>query len=121
MIYLVDTNVFSEMLKRRPNAGVLDWLREHEHHIAVSTITIAEIRRGIERLTDGKRRDDFEAWLGKICVSMRGNLLSFNRATAHVWGQMQGRLDAEGIRLSAVRHSDCRDGSTASANRRYAQ
>lgn len=101
MSYLVDTNVFSETLKRRPNARVMGWLRDHEGEVAISTITIAEIRGGIERLPDGKRRDDFEAWLAKICASMRGNILSFNRATAHVWGQMQGRLDARGIQLSA--------------------
>ena len=101
MSYLVDTNVFSEQLKPRPSRRVIRWLEENESEIYVSTITIAEIRRGIERLPEGKRKDRFSEWLSTITRTMRGSVLSFNRSVAHVWGQMQGRLDGEGITLSA--------------------
>jgi len=101
MSYLVDTNVFSERLKPRPNRRVVSWLERHEAEIHVSTITIAEIRRGIERLPDGKRKERFGEWLSSITRTMHGSVLSFNRSVAHVWGQMQGRLDGEGITLAA--------------------
>ncbi len=100
MSYLVDTNVFSEKLKRKPNPLVVDWLAANESEIFVSTVTIAEIRRGIERIPAGKRRDQFEDWLRSINQAMRGSILSFNRSVANAWGQMQGQLDKEGIRLS---------------------
>lgn len=45
MRYLVDTNVFSESLKRRPSEPVLRWLRENESSLCISVITVAEIRR----------------------------------------------------------------------------
>lgn len=100
MSYLVDTNVFSEKLKPRPNEKVVAWLAENESELFVSTLTIAEIRRGIERLPDGKRRDQFQQWLTNLSQTMAGSILSFNRAVAHTWGQMQGQLDNKGIKLS---------------------
>ena len=50
MSYLVDTNVFSEPVKPKPDANVVAWLRANESSLYVSTITIGEMRRGIERL-----------------------------------------------------------------------
>ena len=55
MSYLVDTNVFSEPVKRNPDANVVAWLRTNESSLYVSTITIGELRRGIERLPSGRR------------------------------------------------------------------
>ncbi len=100
MNYLVDTNVFSEQLKPKPEVIVLDWLSENEAPLFVSTVTIAEIRRGIEGLPDGRRREQFQSWLSSINRTMRDSILSFTRSVAHVWGQMQGQLDRDGIRLS---------------------
>jgi predicted nucleic acid-binding protein len=113
MDFLVDTNVFSEQLKRTPDAAVLEWLRENESKLFVSTITIAEIRRGIESLGERRRREEFESWLAQIGYTMKGSILSFNRSVAHVWGQMQGKLDTQGIRLSAF------DGLIAATAVRY--
>lgn len=114
MGYLVDTNVFSETLRRRPDAGVVKWLAEHESEIWVSAITIAEIRRGIEKLPQGERRDQLSDWLSTIGRRMGSTILSFNRSVAHVWGQMSARLDAKGhrppafdgqIAATAIRHN----------------
>ena len=62
MSYLVDTNILSEPAKREPEATVVEWLRRHEGDLYVSTITIGEIRRGIERLADGKRKHQLREW-----------------------------------------------------------
>lgn len=100
MSYLIDTNVFSEKLKPRPDAEVVEWLAENESELFISTLTIAEIRRDIERLPQGKRRDQFQQWLTSLNSTMDGSILSFNRAAAHSRGQMQGQLDLKGIRIS---------------------
>ena len=97
MNYLVDTNVFSEPVKAKPDAKVVAWLREHESELYVSTITIGEIRRGIERLAEGKRKTQLRAWLRSLCDCMKGRVLSFNTSTAHVWGQTKARWDKTGI------------------------
>lgn len=102
MSFLVDTNVFSETLKRNPDQRVVAWLRENESEIFVSVITIAEIRRGIERLPQGKRREELTCWLSGLSTKMKRSILSYNRSVAHVWGQMRGKLDTEGIHLASM-------------------
>lgn len=46
MIYLLDTNLISELTKPRPNTGVITWLAEHED-TALSAVTVEEIRYGV--------------------------------------------------------------------------
>lgn len=101
MSFLVDTCVFSERLKRRPNEAVIDWIETNEPMLYVSTITIGEIRRGVERLRRGKRRTRFQHWLTRLSQTMHGRILSYNRAVAHVWGQMQAQMEAKGHRCPA--------------------
>ena len=113
MSFLVDTNVFSEKLKKDPHPDVFSWLADHESELFISTITIAEIKRGIERLPEGKRKEAFQAWLSEIGRVMKGSILSVNRSVAHTWGQMQGQLDKKGIQLAPF------DGMIAATAVRY--
>ncbi|MEX1120076.1 MAG: type II toxin-antitoxin system VapC family toxin [Terrimicrobiaceae bacterium] len=96
MSFLVDTNVLSEAAKRRPDAGVMAWLRENEREIYVSTITIGELRRGIERLPEGVRKTKLRHWLQALCDCMKGRVLAFSTSSAHVWGQLKAKWDAAG-------------------------
>lgn len=102
MSFLVDTNVFSELAKRNPDASVVGWLRANESDLYVSTVTIGEIRRGIELLPSGVRKTRLRAWLQALCTSMKGRVLSYNTSTAHVWGQMKAKCDGAGIRLASL-------------------
>ena len=94
MNYLVDTNVFCEPAKPKPETQVVTWLRAHESELYICTITIGEIRRGIERLPEGRRKTQLRAWLLALCDSMKGRILGFNASTAHVWGQIQAGREA---------------------------
>jgi toxin FitB len=70
MNFLLDTNVISEPMKARPNAGVLAWLAQiDEDSVFLSVVTITELRYGIERLASGRRRDRLDAWLRKDLIS----------------------------------------------------
>lgn len=102
MSYLVDTNVFSEPVKPKPDANVVAWLRANESSLYVSTITIGEMRRGIERLPSGRRKTQLRAWLVALCDCMKGRVLSFNTSTAHVWGQLKAKWDAAGIVIPSM-------------------
>ena len=97
MSFLVDTNVLSESAKRQPDAGVMAWLRENEREIYVSTITIGELRRGIERLPEGARKTKLRHWLQSLCDCMKGRILAFSTSSAHVWGQLKAKWDAAGL------------------------
>ena len=98
----METNVFSEPVKPTPDAKVVAWLRAHESELYVSTITIGEIRRGIERQPDGKRKTQLRAWLVALCDCLRGRVLSFNTSTAHVWGQLKAKWDRAGLTVPSL-------------------
>lgn len=102
MGYLVDTNIFSELARAQPNEKVVNWLRDHEQDLYVSTITIGEIRRGIEALPQGKRRTGLQSWLTGLCNRMEGRIVGFNTSTAHVWGQMLAKCDRKGMSLPTL-------------------
>ena len=102
MSYLVDTNVFSEPAKPKPDPTVVAWLRQHEREFYVSAVTIGELRRGIERLPEGKRKAQLGLWLQSLCACMKGRVLSFNTSVAHSWGQMKAKWDNSGITIASL-------------------
>ena len=63
--FLLDTNVLSEFShKGEPDQAVKGWLASNDPESRyVSVLTLAEIRRGIELLPAGNRRDQLEWWL----------------------------------------------------------
>lgn len=62
--YLLDTNVVSELRKPRPSRRVVGFVAgELLDRLYLSTVTLAEIRFGIERLTDAGRRSALTLWL----------------------------------------------------------
>ncbi len=102
MSYLVDANVFSELAKTKPDAQVVKWLRDHEPELYLSTITIGELRRGIENLPAGKRKTALQSWFTSLCKRMEGRILSFNISTAHVWGQLVAAWYKKGTNVPSL-------------------
>ncbi len=55
---ILDTNVVSELMRPEPDARVRQWVGgQQADELGTTTITVAEIRHGIERLPDGKRKE----------------------------------------------------------------
>ncbi|BAT58200.1 toxin FitB [Variibacter gotjawalensis] len=64
MSWLLDTNVISEVRRPSPEPKVIRWLNEvDEDRVYLSVATIAELRRGIALLGDGRRRESLATWL----------------------------------------------------------
>jgi len=98
MNFLLDTNVISEPMKARPNAGVLAWLAEaDEDSVFVSVVTITELRYGIERLVTGRRRDRPDRWLRKDLTSRFGErILPIDLEIADACGRLVARSESLG-------------------------
>ena len=56
MIWLLDTNVISELTKPQPDPNCDAWLERHADDCYISAVTLAELRCGIERLALGKKK-----------------------------------------------------------------
>ena len=65
-MYLLDTNIISELRKPRPHGAVVAWLQARDDaELYVSVVTLAEIQAGIEltRDQDPAKAREIEAWL----------------------------------------------------------
>ncbi len=91
-MYLLDTNVISELRKPKPHGGVVAWVAAiDEVHLFLSAMTIAEIQAGIEvtREQDEAKAAEIEAWLD--LVSGTYNVLPMDAATFRTWAKLMHR------------------------------
>lgn len=91
MIYLLDTNVVSEAMHRRPNPRVNAWLLSlPDAACAISTLTLGELRKGAEKPgIDALRRERLRAWLASDLRQWFGrNIIPVDEAIAEQWGQI---------------------------------
>jgi len=88
MIYLLDTNIISETIKPEPNKNVIRWLSAlSNHHLAVSVLTIGEIRSGVERLEDKAKKIKLVKWLEvDLAEWFVDRVISIDLKVADKWG-----------------------------------
>ena len=91
-VYLLDTNVVSELRKPKPHGAVLAWFRGLEDsQIHLSAVTVGEIQAGIEltREQDGAKALEIEEWLERVAASY--NVLPMDAAAFRAWAQLMHR------------------------------
>ncbi len=90
MSYLLDTNILSETVRRTPNKAVIAWLDLIPGEaLFVSVLTLGEIRKGIESLSDVKRREKLRLWLEHELPSwFEDRVLPIDLAVAERWGRL---------------------------------
>jgi toxin FitB len=88
--WLLDTNVVSELRRRRPAAIVAEFVAAQSGESLFSTeITFAEIRFGIEQLPDASRRSDIHLWLDRILRPLfAGRVLAITEDVIVRWKAM---------------------------------
>lgn len=68
-MYLLDTNIVSELRKAKPHGAVVSWLAEiNDRDLFLSAVTLGEIQRGVEitREQDKEKAAAIETWLNKV-------------------------------------------------------
>ena len=64
MSYLLDTNVLSELVRKEPSEKLRKWLNNTPDNLLyISVLTLGELRKGVEKITDIKRRERVLIWL----------------------------------------------------------
>jgi predicted nucleic acid-binding protein len=114
--FLLDTNVVSEWVTPGPDPNVVAWLAEvDEDRVFLSVVTFAEIRRGIELMPTGRRRERLAAWLAdELPVRFEGRILGIDRRVAEDWGVAMARSQQRGAGLGSM---DAFLAATAAAHR----
>lgn len=94
MSYLIDTCAVSELARPTPEPRVVQWFNAAPPTaLFVSVLTLAEIRKGVEKLPDGQRRARIAAWLDIELPEWFGDrVLSVDAAVADEWGRLTAQV-----------------------------
>jgi predicted nucleic acid-binding protein len=103
MNFLLDTNVVSESTKPRPNPGVVAWMAAvDEDSVFLSVITLTELRYGVERLAQGRRRKQLDRWLEQdLPLRFEGRILPIDALVADTCGRLVARTESQGRPIEA--------------------
>jgi len=104
MNYILDTNVLSELVAREADQKVVNWVDSIDSEsVFLSVITIGELKKGIEKLPDSKRKKTLESWLEEdLLVRFRGRILPLDIPVLLTWGRLVASLEKEGKPLPAI-------------------
>jgi predicted nucleic acid-binding protein len=97
-VYLLDTNVVSELRRVRPHGAVVAWLADvPDEHLHLSAVTLGELQAGVEitREQDRERAGAIEAWIGQ--VERTWNVLPMDGRAFRVWARLMHRRSDEVI------------------------
>lgn len=89
-MYLLDTNVVSELRRPRPNPEVVHWVEGlAEDQMFLSAVTIGEIQAGIEmiRARDREKADELSAWLADVIATHQ--VLSMDVPAFREWARLK--------------------------------
>jgi predicted nucleic acid-binding protein len=101
--FLLDTNVPSEMLRSRPEANVIAWVkRQVNETLFVSVVTLGELRRGVTLLAEqSSRRAELERMIHeKVPSWFQDRTLPITRMIAERWGVLDGERQLAGRPLN---------------------
>ena len=88
MNYLLDTCVISELVKKKPNSKVVQWVSKADENILfISVLTIGEIHKGIEKVPESKRKENLKNWVNyDLKERFKNRIIDFDLNAAITWG-----------------------------------
>ncbi|MER9096172.1 type II toxin-antitoxin system VapC family toxin [Mesorhizobium sp. M0700] len=104
MRLLLDTNVLSEVTRPAPDARVLEWLDKlDEDRSFISVVSIAEIRRGVALMGEGRKREALAEWLARdLPQRFEQRVLPVDEPVALAWGDLMGLAKRRGRGLTSM-------------------
>lgn len=97
MMIVLDTNVVSELMRAEPAPEVLAWLRQNSGSgLYTTAVTVAEIRYGIARLPEGRRRDSLHQAANEVFAAFPRQVLPFDLAAAGAYADVVAGREMNG-------------------------
>ena len=91
-MYLLDTNVISELRRPRPHGAVVAWLEGvADHDLNLSAVTLGELQAGVEitREQDPEKAAQIESWID--LVAQTWSILPLDARTFRIWAKLMHR------------------------------
>ena len=115
--YLLDTNIISNVTKPVPSTSLVAWIAEQaDEDLFISSLTLAEVRRGVLEAPAGRKRDALGAWFAGPegpSALFAGRVLPFDEKAGLVWARLMAEGTARGRPRNAL---DTIIAATAEAN-----
>ena len=104
MNYLLDTNIISELISKTPNKKVMAFISDlDEERLYLSVITIGEIKSGIEKLDDGKKKETLLHWLeNDLLIRFHNRIVEIDIEVMLQWGKIHTELKKMGKPLPVM-------------------
>jgi predicted nucleic acid-binding protein len=101
---VLDTNVLSELMRRRPAARVVAWVDERgADTLAITAIAVAELLYGVARLSRGARKTELAAAVGGLVrEDFSGRVLPFDSAAAQHYADVVSERERQGRPISTA-------------------
>jgi hypothetical protein len=99
--YLVDANVLSEAVRARPDERVLAWLQRYDPLLHVSTLTLAEILKGVYLLPAGSKRKRLDIWFEQLSATFASRIVPFDEDAARTWAVFYAKHQLKGRPLGS--------------------
>lgn len=109
--YLLDTNIVSEFSKERPNTTVLALYAARKNMCAISAVTWQELKRGVERLPEGRRKQYLQNCMENYEEAFE--VVPYDKFAASICGEMQALAEKDGRTLPSY---DSQIAATAISN-----
>lgn len=95
---ILDTNVLSELMRPEPSPLVRGWVgRQVPDELCTTAVTVAEIRYGLERLPDGRRKASLVATATEVFTALGEYIYPFDADAAFAYAQIVARRDSLGL------------------------
>lgn len=103
-MYLLDTCVFSELIKKDPCQKVIDWVVEKDEEVLFAcSLTFGEIKKGIEKMADGARKHKLEIWFEEFLVRrFWERMIVIDGKIASTWGTLIAKSEQKGRLIPTI-------------------
>lgn len=104
MSYLIDTCCISELVKKKPNPNVVEWFADRDElSMYLSVITFGELRKGIEKLPDSKKKKELNRWVKEdLNQRFKNRVLNITIEEVNKWGEILAATEMDGRPLPAI-------------------
>jgi predicted nucleic acid-binding protein len=103
--YLIDTCIISEFVKKIPNSEVVQWFNQQQiEQLYLSSVTIAEIKKGIYKIQDSQpeRYQRLALWLKTTEVEFSSRILPINNDVLDNWAKICAKAELNGKKLAVM-------------------
>ena len=104
MKYLLDTSVISELISSQPNPNVVEFVDSlDQEDIYLSTITVGEVAKAIQKQPDPTRKQSLQKWLYQdLLVRFDGRIIPLDASVMIRWGQLSAKVESIGVEFPAI-------------------